>query len=50
MTCPNCGSTTTEFRCKVICPNCKIMLEDCGDGNRVERWEYDGEESHEAKS
>lgn len=39
MYCPNCGHRTEEFRCKVLCPKCGLMLEDCGDGGGHHDWE-----------
>ena len=28
--CPQCGSMTIELKCKLVCPKCKHILENCG--------------------
>ena len=33
--CPACGAATDPFRCKVICPRCRLVVESCSDGGEV---------------
>ncbi|MCK6481349.1 MAG: hypothetical protein L6R43_14765 [Planctomycetes bacterium] len=33
--CPVCGFESEPFRCKIICPRCRTVVESCSDGGEV---------------
>jgi hypothetical protein len=33
--CPACGAPTNPFRCKLVCPRCRTVVESCSDGGEI---------------
>jgi hypothetical protein len=33
--CPVCGFESEPFRCRILCPRCRTVVESCSDGGEV---------------